>query len=299
MKLSKSFLIFSMLTLLLVSACGDGGGGGGAGGAGAGAGIVSLSVTDAKPMLPEGVTNVFVTFDEVLVHKSGGNWTSLPLVQTPYTIDLLQFQNQNMTELVPPTRLDFGKYTQVRIVVSSVTIRFDNGGFTEDKPAEVPSENLKTDNNFVFDVTESTAIDMVVHFDLSQSIVVSSTSGTPTYKLKPVLHLFDDPLKAATIEGNFADTAFCASDKITVIVIAESNQEEYTRVEVPTSNTTDPTVFRIFWLVPDKSYTVQIDFDQDDLIDWEELVDNFNVPEGEVFELNDGESIDPDSVICS
>jgi hypothetical protein len=113
------------------------------------------------------------------------------------------------------------------------------------------------------------------------------------------LHLFDDPLKAATIEGNFADTAFCASDKITVIVIAESNQEEYTRVEVPKPDTTDPTVFRIFWLVPDKSYTVQIDFDQDDLIDWEELVDNFNVPEGEVFELNDGESIDPDSVICS
>jgi hypothetical protein len=31
-----------------------------------------MSVTDAKPMLPDGVTNLFVTFDEVRVHKSGG-----------------------------------------------------------------------------------------------------------------------------------------------------------------------------------------------------------------------------------
>lgn len=202
-----------------------------------------------------------------------------------------------MTELVPPTRLDFGEYTQVRIVVSSAMIRFDNGSSTEDKPAEVPSENLKTDNNFNFDVSEASAVDIVVHFDLSKSIVVSATSGTPTYKLKPVLHLFDDPLKAATIEGSIANTAFGTSEKITVIVIAESNQEEYTRVEVPISDTADPTAFRIFWLVPDKSYTVQIDLDQDDSIDYEELVENIDVPEGAVFELNGGDPIDPGSVI--
>jgi hypothetical protein len=115
------------------------------------------------------------------------------------------------------------------------------------------------------------------------------------------LHLFDDPLKAATIEGSIADTAFGVgtSDKITVIVIAESNQEEYTQVEVPKSNTPDPTVFSIFWIVPDKSYTVQIDLDQDDSIDCEEFVENIDVPEGAVFELNGGDPIDSGSLICN
>ncbi len=293
MKLSKSFVIFSMFLMLIVSACGSGGGGGG------GSGTVSLSVTDAKPMLPAGATNLFVTFEEVLVHKSGGNWISLPLVETPYTIDLLQFQDGNVTELVPPTKLDFGKYTQVRIVVSSAMIKFDDGNSTEDKPVEVPSENLKTDKNFIFDVPEATAVDIVVHFDLSQSIVVS---GNLSYKLKPVLHLFGDPLKAATIEGIITSAAFGGSDNATVIVTAESNQEEYTQVEVPKSDTDDLTDFSIFWLVPNESYTVEIDLDQDDSIDCNEFVqfvEDVDLEAGVVFKLNGGDPIETGNDICN
>jgi len=136
----------ALFAIMILSACGSGG----SGGSDVGSGTIQMSITDAKPMLPDGVTNVFVTFEEVLVHKSGGSWMSLPLVQTPYTIDLLQFQDGNTTELVPPTKLDTGKYTQVRIVVSSATIRFDNGSSTQDEPVDVPSGNLKTDKNFRF-----------------------------------------------------------------------------------------------------------------------------------------------------
>jgi hypothetical protein len=300
----KTKLISMVLLLCLVSVtlfligCG-GSSGGGSGGTTGGTGTLSMSITDAKPMLPTGVTNLFVTFDEVLVHKSGGSWISLPLVETPYTIDLLQFQDGNTTEFVPPTKLDAGKYTQVRLIVSSATIRFDNGGTTEDRPVDVPSGKLRTDKNFVFDVTEASAVDIVIHFDLSRSLVVTGPAANPSYKLKPVLHLFEDPLEAATIKGSIVNSAFGESKKATVTVIAESNQEEYTIVEVSESDTDDPTEFSIFWLVPHESYTVEIDLDQNDEIDCDEFVEDIDLSDGAVFELNDGNPIETGSGICS
>jgi hypothetical protein len=251
-----------------------------------------MAITDAKPMLPEGVTNLFVTIEEVLVHKSGGGWTSLPLVESPYTIDLLQFQDGNVTELAPPTKLKSGKYTQVRLVVSSAEIFFDNESSTAEEPVTIPSENLKTDKNFIFNVGKDAAVDLIVHFDLSKSVVVTGTESDPSYKLKPVLHLFGDPLEAATIKGSIDNADFGASEKATVTVIAEINQEEYTIVEVSQSDT-DPTEFSIFWIVPDESYTVEIDLDQNDSTDYdyEEFVQEIDLPEGAEFELNGGNPI--------
>jgi hypothetical protein len=185
---------------------------------------------------------------------------------------LLQFYNGNTTELVPPTELNSGKYTQVRIAVSSATIRFDNDGTTEDVTVEVPSENLKTDKNFIFDVEKDSAVDIVIHFDLSMSIGVSGTASDPIYKLKPVLHLFEDPLQAATIKGSIDNSSFGTSEKATIVVTEVSSGKEYTRVEIPKSTTEDPTEFIIFWLVPNESYTVEIDLDQDEIIDHQEEV---------------------------
>ena len=142
-----------------------------------------MSITDAKPLLPENVTNLFVDFSEVWVHKSGGDWQQLALAETPYTIDLLQFQDGSTTELVPPATLDNGEYTQVRIVVDSATLRFDNDQAT-DEPLEIPSDNLKTDKNFTIDVTDGTAMYIVIHLDLSMSVV---ETGTGTYQMKPVI----------------------------------------------------------------------------------------------------------------
>lgn len=298
-KLTSMVLLLCLVSVtLFLIGCG-GSSGGGSGGTTGGTGTLSMSITDAKPMLPTGVTNLFVTFEEVLVHKSGGSWISLPLVQTSYTIDLLQFQDGNTTEFVPPTKLNAGKYTQIRLVVSSATIRFDNGGTTEDRPVDVPSGKLKTDKNFIFDVIENSAVDIVIHFDLSKSLVVTGPAANPSYKLKPVMHLFEDPLEAATIEGSIVNSAFGASKKATVTVIAESNQEEYTIVEVSESDTDDPTEVSIFWLVPNESYTVEIDLDQDDEIDCDEFVEDIDLPEGAVFELNDGNPIETGSGICS
>ena len=297
MKTLKFFTLGCLFSFsLLVVACGGGGGGGSS----SATGTVTMSVTDAKPLLPEDVTNLFVEFSEVWVHKPGAGWIQLTLVESPYTIDLLQFQDGNTTELVPPAKLSSGKYTQVRIVVDRATMRFDNGdGTTEDRTVEIPSENLKTDKNFTIDLEEDSALDIVIHFDLSMSVVVSGPASNPTYKLKPVVHLFEDPLQAATIEGRIDNSSFGGSEKATIVVIAESDGEEFTRVEVSQSDAEDPTEFSIFWIVPGQSYTLQVDLDQDDVADCDEFVEDVDLPEGAVFELNQGNSIEIGSGICS
>jgi hypothetical protein len=265
---------------LFLTACGGSGDG-------SGTGTLSMSVTDAKPLLPENVTNLFVEFSEIWVHKAGGEWQQLALTETPYTIDLLQFQDGNKTELVPPAILDAGKYTQVRFFVTNAIMRMSNDE-TTDQIIEIPSDNLKTDKNFTIDLTDGSALDLVIHFDLSMSVVAT---GTGTYQMKPVLHLFEDPLQAAIISGSIDNASFGLSEKATVIVL-DSNDMIYTKVEIEKSTTDNPTDFSIFWLVPNQIYSVQIDLNQDGNIDcneFEELIPMLE--EGDRYPLNNSGAV--------
>ena len=108
MKVYKLFVyLLIAVSFLILFACGGGGGGGSNP-----SGEVTMSITDAKPLLPEGAdqaTNLKVTFTDILVHKSGGGWISLPLTGDlpTTTIDLLQFYGENTTEIVPPVLLEY------------------------------------------------------------------------------------------------------------------------------------------------------------------------------------------------
>ena len=280
--------LLSTVALVLLFGCG------GDGGSGASSGTVSMDITDAKPMLPEGTKNVRITFEEVLVHRAGGGWISLPLVQAPYTIDLLQFYDGSSTELVPPAELESADYTQIRIVVSSATITIDDGASVNDYSLTIPSENLKTDKNFSFNVQDGGAVDIIVDFDLSKSIVVTGPSGTPSYELKPVLHIVHTS-EAATIHGSIADDSFDnkGSDVAIVTVISDNNGEEYTKVIVSRTDTGDPAEFSIFWLVPNQDYTAEIDMDPD-LENGPEFIESVyavDLQPGDAFELNSGNAI--------
>jgi hypothetical protein len=256
--------LFGPLAVLLLSY--GGGSGSGASGTSDGSGssgtsgTVSVAVTDAKPMLPEGTEHVYVTFDEVQVHKAGGDWVSLPVVApAPHKIDLLQFSDGKTTQLVPPVKLTSGKYTQIRIIVSDAWLVTAQG---EEYDLQVPSGKLRTDQNFDFEVEGGGAVDLVVDFDLSQSIVAQ---GNGKYKLKPVLHLVK-ALEAATIQGSIPADAFGSTSQATVTVwwdkdtscsLDEGVDEVYTKVEVPKA---EPAAsFDIFWLVPNEAYIVEID----------------------------------------
>jgi hypothetical protein len=257
MKAYKCLVFFISLALMAVT-FGCGGNGGGGDGSGSSTGIVAMSITDAKPVLPANVTNCFVTIDEVLVHSSGGGWETLPLVQTPSTIDLLQYTNGTTTELVPPVAVGTGRYTQIRLSVVSAKLRFNNNP-NEEAELTIPSENLKTDKNFEFEVTGIAPAHITIDFDLSQSIVVEGPAGNESYKLKPVLHIVED---SATIEGTIAYTSFrdLGDTPYVVITVLDSNGQQYTKVQVERDNNASQTEYSIFWLEPNQSYTVLINY---------------------------------------
>jgi hypothetical protein len=245
--------------MLATLSCSDGGG---SSGTTAGTGIVSMSITDAKPMLPANITAFKVKFDEVLVHKSGGGWISLPMAESPHVIDLLQFIDGDTTEFVTPVRLEYGKYTQVRIVISEAWITVSEGNNEIEYVVTIPSENLKTDKNFVFDVEDPTGVDIIVDFDLSMSLKVDNNTSPSTYSCKPVLHLAETR-KAATIVGRINDADFGDENYAAVTVFVRdsnnSSYEEYTKIMVTNTASENPETFTIFWLVPNKEYLVEID----------------------------------------
>lgn len=274
MKNLKSVVVaISLLFMAMTFGCGGGGGGSESGSSGTG--TLSMSMTDAKPLLPAGVTNCFVTIDEVLVHSAGGGWQSLPMARTPYTIDLLQFTEGLTTEFVPPVALPSGKYTQVRLSVVSAKIRFNNDP-TIEVDLTIPSGNLKTDQNFDFDVDEAAAVDITIDFDLSKSIVVEGPAGNPSYKLKPVLHLVETA-EAATIEGFIANSKF-PEEGYVIISVLDSTEQEYTKVRVDKDTGASETSYAIFWLVPDQAYTVKINYNpgQDDDPATDGVQDNYD-----------------------
>ena len=246
----------------MITACG------GVGGSPIGHGEVIVHMTDANPLLPEGagnVTNLFITFTGISVHKSGRGWISLPLSKDPpHTIDLLQFTNSDTTEIVPAVLLEYGKYTQIRLEIESVTIRFDDDPNT-DSPVIIPPVYLKTDENFIFDVNEPALKNIIIDFDLRQSLIVTDDgSGTFSYKLEPVLHIVD-ALESATISGEIDKGSFIVGQDAEMTVYVPNpdfpgTYKEYTKIEISDSGT-DPTEFSIYWLDPDQPYIVEIDFD--------------------------------------
>jgi hypothetical protein len=270
----RSLAALAMVSILSIFiGCGGGGGSGSSGGSSTG--TVSMSITDAKPVLPDNVTNCFVTIDEVSVHSSERGWETLEMVRTPFTIDLLQFTDGVTAEFVPPTRLDSGKYTQVRLSVRSASLLF-YGDPAQEVVLTIPSANLKTDKNFTFDVTEKAAVDITIDFDLSKSIVVEGPAANPSYKLKPVLHIVNTEL-AATIVVTVTSGLFVEKAWITVSSNKDTNgnyTQEYTEVEITKK---DPPEYPIYWLVPDEDYLVEIDYDLDGDPDdeWEVLADDF------------------------
>jgi hypothetical protein len=297
----KAFrLVFGTLflfSIFFLFACSGGGSGSSDGTATA---PLSMSLTDAKPALPVGVTNFNVTIEEVLVHKSGGKWRSLELTESPYTIDLLQFVNGDTTEFVPPVQLEVGKYTQVRMVISSaslIVLNEDQKSTTE-YTVTIPSDKLKTDKNFDIDL-DGHGVDITVDFDLSQSLVAEGKDGGPPYKLKPVLHIVETSADLI-LTGTIDNTRYTIEDPPEAIVTVsafhaiEQTWTEYTKVIVPINTEDTTTDFNIYWLVPNENYLVEIDFNLSvDIDDYVEEIDPdiVDIEPGVIYSLNNGDPI--------
>jgi hypothetical protein len=142
--------------------------------------------TDAKAVL--------VTFSSVRAHRSDSDWTVVPFINaaTSRTCDLKKLETSE--DVLGSAALPAGHYTQVRLVVQSATLFFDNASTGSAcassiaPPAgasaalDIPSGEVKLTREF--DVTASTTMTMLVDFDGNQSIHLT---GNGRYMMSPVM----------------------------------------------------------------------------------------------------------------
>jgi hypothetical protein len=142
--------------------------------------------TDAKAVL--------VTFSSARAHRSDSDWTVVPFINaaTTRTCDLKKLETSE--DVLGSAALPAGHYTQVRLVVQSATLFFDNASVGSPcassiaPPAgatatlDIPSGEVKL--NRAFDLTTSSTMTMLLDFDGNQSIHLT---GNGRYMMSPVV----------------------------------------------------------------------------------------------------------------
>ena len=180
--------VLSILAVAVVAACG-----GESVVSPSGSGRLSVMIkdspySDAKALL--------VTFSEVTAHRDGeGGFSKLPFgdaTAASRTCDLKKLVDRQ--DLLGVGTLPAGHYTQVRLVVSSATLYFDNPSdgppcaATIPAPAgrsaavEIPSGEVKL--NRQFDVGESGVTSMLIDFDGDRSV---TETGNGRFRMTPVI----------------------------------------------------------------------------------------------------------------
>jgi hypothetical protein len=284
---------------MLLIGCGEGGGSNSD--SNENAGTLSIAITDAKPLIPDNPTELWVYFDGVHAYGPDAGWVSLPLPEIPFKINLLAYTNGHTTELITPSKLAASKFTMIRFEISRAYMVIDGSPYDID--LNVPSETLTLDVPFTFHVYANEKVYLSAHFDLSLSVLAT---GASTYKLEPVIRLFDETAEAATICGHIAPLNSGAPDQnVVVTVIDDVSGKTFTRAVVTRESDNGPTDFCTYWLIPNESYTVEIDADGLDPAEYTEQVNILDLEPGEFFNLNDGLSIelesapdDPGELIC-
>jgi hypothetical protein len=143
--------------------------------------------SDAKALL--------VTFSEVSAHASGaGGFTSLPFSDgaTSRTCDLKKLDGPQ--DVLGTGSLTPGHYTQVRLMVSSATIYFDNASSGSACAASIAAPDGASASvtipsgevilNREFDVPAAGAATMVLDFNGDQSV---RQQGNNAYSMTPVI----------------------------------------------------------------------------------------------------------------
>jgi len=142
--------------------------------------------TDAKAVL--------VTFSTVRAHRSDSDWTVVPFINaaTSRTCDLKKLETSE--DILGSAALPAGHYTQVRLVVQSATLFFDNASTGSacassiappagaSAPLDIPSGEVKLTRGF--DVSATSVMTMLIDFDGNGSI---HATGNGRYMMSPVI----------------------------------------------------------------------------------------------------------------
>jgi hypothetical protein len=160
----------------------------------AGSGTLNLRITDS-PF--SDAKAVLVTFSEVTAHRSDqtdGGWSPLPFAETATsrTCDLKKLEAAE--DILGVGALPAAHYTQLRLVVSSAALYFDNpstgpacaASIPEPAGAKaaltIPSGEVKLNREFT--VAEGGATTILVDFDGDKSI---HETGNGIYRMTPVI----------------------------------------------------------------------------------------------------------------
>jgi hypothetical protein len=138
---------------------------------------------------------LFVTFSTVSVHRSGGDFVTVPFSggATTRTCDLKKLTAAQ--DVLGTGALAAGHYTQIRLVVASATIYFDNassGGTAcatslnapAGRSAAVTIPSGEVILNREFDVTSTAVTTITLDFDGDQSV---KETGNGTFLMTPVI----------------------------------------------------------------------------------------------------------------
>lgn len=235
MKRVFGFIVALFSLALMLQGCG--------GAAGSSDGTFKVLMSDAPA--PD-VTSLMITIDSIDAHLNG-QWVTIN--STPQTIDLLSLvQDATVvaTNGVPP-----GRYTQIRLMVSSATVT--DGSGTHD--VTIPS-NLNTGVKVNIDATVVaggiTAV--LLDFNVEKSLV---QHGSGSYSLQPVIpavlvELAGTITGSVTLNGNPVEGAL-----LTATYTAGTNYPIGT--EVNTSVSLVDGTFKI-WALKEGTYTVTATF---------------------------------------
>jgi hypothetical protein len=181
-------LLCGFAAIIVAVACGDGNS---PSAPSAGTGTLNVRLTDS-PF--SDAKAVLVTFSSVRAHRSDSEWTTVPFaeVTTSRTCDLKKLQGPS--DLLGTGPLPAGRYEQVRLVVQSAALYFDNPSAGPpcaasvptpagaSAPLEIPSGEVKLNRGF--ELKEGAAMNMLLDFDGDKSI---HQTGNGRYMMSPVI----------------------------------------------------------------------------------------------------------------
>ena len=186
-RIGNSLLLMGMLLSLVLAGCG-----GNTPGEGELAVNLTKSNTTSALVQPDNtaitgeISSVFITFNNVAIHKSSanddGNWLAVldnSQPESDRTFDLIALAQGNF-ELIGITDLEAGDYQQIRVGIEQAS--FTLNGTTH--PLTIPSgvtSGLKFNRGFTIEDGETTTL--TLDFDANSSIKESSNG----YKLDPVI----------------------------------------------------------------------------------------------------------------
>ena len=122
------------------------------------------------------MNHIWVTVQNLKVHKDGGSWQTIAVNTQPFDLKAIEGIEQFLASKV----VEAGRYTQLRLEVGSVEVETA----TEKHDATVPSGEIKLVGTF--EVVEGKTTVVALDFDGEKSVIVT---GGGKYIFKPVIKL--------------------------------------------------------------------------------------------------------------